>query len=262
MEGNSVVLRRKLNIFFAICMTALYSLYCFVLVPLSIMYSNDVVYKDTLLPTVTEIIYDAVEIIAISLGYAVSVYSIYRYGLSKTVPSMILFCVITLFKYVSNLLMDWRGGDFLVSRLASDIVVILIPLLLEILQYFIVIWITNKVIISHEEKMTARKRTAETGESLNTDRDMGVYPFRGAIDKSNPLMRIALWAGLVIIITGLLQSIPYFYIVSSAYGFPIWSVISHVLTVTLEGILCYFTMLTLWILFFQYKNKRELYENL
>ena len=260
MDKKELKLRRKLNIFFAISMILLYCLYCFVLLPLDISFANNKVLQDTILPNLIEIIYDIVEIVAISIAYAVSAYSIYRYGISKTWPSMILFVCITLFKHLSNVAMDWMNGYFYADRVLNDLLIVAQPLLFESLQYFLVIWISNKIITESKEGMSeARKLAKKLGKSEQSS-DYGFYPFKSIFNIHNPMMKTAFWAGIVIIITSLLQSIPFFIEVFSIEGFAAMWILSYILTTVVHGAACYFVMILLFVLFFQAKFKRELYE--
>lgn len=240
-------------------MALLYCLYCFVLVPLSIRFANDVVYADTALPTVIEIIYDTVEVLAISLSYAVLIYSVYRYGLSGSVASMIVFCVITLFKYFANLSMDWINYGFDVSELAGDLFVILLPFLLEILQYFAVVLISHKIISSYVTAKEKRNLQLIENGKEELSENFGVYPFSGVVNMKNPIMKVAFWSGVVIAVTSTLQSVPFYFMVTYLAGFPLFSVLSQIITSAIEGVVCYFAVILLEMMFFEQRTKHDLY---
>lgn len=240
----------------------LYCLYCFVLVPLCNMYANDVQYMDTILPTVIEYIYDLVEIVAIALAYAVSIYSIYGYGVGRIAMPAVIFSAVTLFKYVVNVVMTWKDIGFDVSDLWSDIRSILIPLFLELLQYFVVLLIANKVLSKHldfmEEKRKAEQRL---GRKVSGD---GVYPLKSLFDLKNPIIKIAFWSGVIVAITKVAQRILYDVIWSVMFGLPhpseIPGMIIYYSADILCGVACYFAVIWILMLFLEKKLKRELYE--
>lgn len=259
MKKRDVNLRARLNVFLAVVMGLIYCLYCFALVPLSLRLSSDIVYSSSALVTVIEVIYDTAEIIAISLGYAVLIYSVFRYGLSDSIPTVIIFCAVTLFKYVANLCMDWINYGFSTESLGKDILVILLPFLLEVLQFLAILLISHRVISGYREVY----RRVQEVQTLPSEDDEGVYPFSGAVNRKNPLMRAALYSGIVVVITCILQSVPYYFMVSYIYGaFPFVSAISQIVGSVIEGVVCYFAVILFLMLFFEQRVKRRLYSSI
>ena len=262
MEKKELNLRRKLNIFFAISMTLLYCLYCFVLVPLCNMYANDIQYMDTILPTVIEYIYDLVEIIAIALAYAVSIYSIYRRIIGGVTAPAIIFSAVTLFKYVVNVIMTWKDVGFDASNIWSDVRSILVPLFFELLQYFVVLLIAHKILSKHFERIEEKRKAAKKlGREESGD---GVYPFKFFLNLGNPMLRTAFWAGVIVAITKVAQRILYDVIYTIMWGVPqlseILGMIIYYSSDVLCGVACYFVVIWLLMLFFEKKLKREIYE--
>jgi len=236
LNNVDVTKRRKLNIGLALGMLILYSLYCFVLVPLGISVSNNVMYSDTVLPNVIEIVYDIVEIMAMSLGYAVTAYSIYSFTTVRSWPSMIIFCGLTVFKYVSNLAMDWIGGSYVPNNVLHDVAVITAPLLLEILQYFVVVWIASRVISNFHRGRGKGKAQYEN-----------IYPFKRMLDMSNPMMKISFYVAVVIAVTSVLQSIPYYVELFSITGFILSMILSQLVASVIHAVICYFVMRALTV---------------
>ncbi len=243
-------------------MTFLYCLYCFVLVPLGNMYANDIQYMDTVLPTVIEYIYDLVEIIAIALAYAVAVYSIYRYGVGRIGAPAIIFSGVTLFKYVSNVFMTWKDVGFDEGDLWSDIRSILIPMLLELLQYFVVLLIAYKILSKHFDFIEGKRR-ADKRLGRKTSGD-GIYPFKSLFDLKNPMLKCGLWAGIIVAITKVAQRILYDVLYTVMFGLPrlaeIPVMIVYYVSDVVFGAACYFAFVLILMLFLEKKLKRELYE--
>lgn len=242
-------------------MILLYCLYCFALVPLGNMYANNIQYMDTVLPTVIEYIYDLVEIVAISLAYAVSIYSIYRYGVGKTGTPAIIFSLVTLFKYLSNLLMTWLDNGFDINAW-SDIRSILVPMFFELLQYFIVLLIAYKILLKYLD-LADKKRKADKRLGAKPSGD-GIYPFRSFVDIGNPLIRGAFWSGIIVAATKVAQRIFYDILYTVMYGIPqlseIPGMIIYYSSDILYGVACYFAVIWLLMLFLEKKLNRELYE--
>ena len=242
-------------------MALLYCLYCFALVPLGNMYANNIQYMDTVLPTVVEYIYDLVEIVAIALAYAVSIYSIYRYGVSRIGLPAIIFSLVTLFKYLANVLMTWINNGFDIT-VWSDIRSVLVPLFFELLQYFVVLLIAYRVISNHLE-FVAQKQKAERKLGAMSVGD-GIYPFRSFIDLNNPVIKSAFWAGVIVATTKVAQRVFYDILYTIMYGIPqlseIPGMIIYYSSDILCGVACYFAVIWLLMLLLEKKLKRELYE--
>ncbi len=242
-------------------MTLLYCLYCFALVPLGNMYANNIQYMDTVLPTVVEYIYDLVEIVAIALAYAVSIYSVYRYGVGKIGAPAIIFSLVTLFKYLSNLLMTWFDNGFEI-KVWSDIRSILVPMFFELLQYFVVLLIAYKILSAHLD-FVEKKRKTDKRLGIKPSGD-GIYPFRSFVDRDNPLIKGAFWAGVIVAATKVAQRILYDVLYTVMFGIPQFSEIPGMIIYYFSDILCgaacYFAVIWLLMLFLEKKLKRELYE--
>ncbi len=243
-------------------MTLLYCLYCFALVPLGNMYANDVQYMNTVLPTVIEYIYDLVEIAAIALAYAVSIYSIYRYGVGRIGAPAVIFSSVTLFKYVVNVFMTWKDVGFDASNLWSDIRSILVPMFFELLQYFVVLLIAYKILSAYLD-MVDKKRKADKRLGAKPSGE-GIYPFRSFVDLKNPMIKGAFWAGVIVAATKVAQRILYDVLYTVMFGIPQLSevpgMIIYYFSDILCGVACYFTVIWLLMLFLEKKLKRELYE--
>ncbi len=242
-------------------MMFLYCLYCFALVPLGNMYANNIQYMDTVLPTVIEYIYDLVEIVAIAMAYAVSIYSIYRYGVGRIGIPAIIFSFVTLFKYLINVFMTWLDNGFEI-RIWSDIRSILVPMFFELLQYFVVLLIAYKILSVHLELLEKkRKADLKLGNKPGTD---GIYPFKSFIDLNNPLIKSAFWSGVIVAATKVAQRIFYDILYTVMYGVPklseIPGMIIYYSSDILCGVACYFAVIWLLMLFLEKKLKRELYD--
>ena len=261
LNKKEKILRTKLNIFFAVGMTLLYCLYCFALVPLGNMYANNVQYMNTVLPTVIEYIYDLIEIVAIALAYAVSIYSIYRYGVGRIGATAIIFSSVTLFKYVINVFMTWLDNGFEIN-VWSDIRSILVPMFFELLQYFVVLLVAYKILSAHLD-LVEKKRKADKRLGIPPSGE-GIYPFRSFVDLENPMIKGTFWAGVIVAATKVAQRVFYDILYTIMYGIPqlseIPGMIIYYSSDILCGVACYFVVIWLLMLFLEKKLKRELYE--
>lgn len=250
--------RVKLNIGLALCMTLIYAIYCFVLVPLTISLSVNVMYSDTLLPTVLEIIYDAAELLAMCIGYAASIYAIYAFGVREAIPSMIIFCALTLFKYISNIVMDMANGNLDFEVLFSEeLWALILPVVLELIQYFVVVIIAKKVISAHKKIISNRNKSL-VALGREVPQGDGIYPFsNGIFDKKNPMVRMTFWVSMVVLITSSVQAVPYFLILSYIQGFNILQVLSYLAEVCVRFALSYVAVIFILKLLLSKRNKRQ-----
>lgn len=250
-EKNSV---KKLNILLAVGMSVLYTLYCFVLVPLYRMLESDIRFSDTVLPIVAEVLFVIVELLAISVGYAVSIYIIYRFGKSERHLPALLFCGATLYKLAVNLLMSWMDEGFMIDSVTNDVwAALIIPLVLELVQYFIVI----------------RLAMSALGDRVGTaymqgkgDSDEGVFPFGKMLDIDNPMIRTAFYAAIVVFASKLLSRMVYDIVLTVAYGLPsageIPLMIIYYISDVFPGVICYLAMLFIFMtLFSRRKNDAD-----
>lgn len=252
---------KKLNIFLGIGMIALYVLFCFCLVPLWRMLASDVAYMDTVLPDVVEFLFDVTELCAISLGYAVSVYIIYRFGVSGSAVSAAIFGCATLFKYAANLVMSWADAGFIIRSVTNDIWSSIIPLLLELLQYFIVI---RLAISAFGDRLDAVKKHNRLSKKLGYDEadyDKGIYPFKSMFDLENPMLRTAFRAAVVVVVTKVLSRIVFDIMLTLAEGLPsleeIPLMLVYYVSDAIPGVICYFVIILVLMGIFSYGQKKK-----
>ncbi len=256
LNSKDTELRKRLNIFLVFSMGALYALYRFVLVPLYSSYSNDIQYMNTVLPMIMQTLYQISEIIAISIGYAVTVYSVYRYGMNNTTPTFVIFSAVTVLQLFAGYLMSFSGEIGII-----DMAVLFLPMALMLLQYFIVVLIASKTFERYGEMLKRKNNSARVlGENVS-DSDVGVYPFKSVFDKTNPMIHVSFWGAVVVLVTSIVNILPSFVIYSIRYSYVFWNMlIERTVVSLLLCVICYFVTVYMLMLFFEKKIKRELYD--
>lgn len=249
--------------FMAVMLFVLYSIYCFVLLPLNTYFDSNIVYADTLLPTVMEFIYTTVELFALSFGFASVIYITYRFGYAKCKRIFVIIFVASLYKYVANTVVAWIDGGFHSDELLSDILNVVIYTSLDILQALIVGFIAYKIIKKFDDRYGVAKKSAEKLNENYPERDAGVYPFAGLFDFKNPLLKSAFSGGILVAAVKMLMRLWYDIIYTFYYGLPggfteVLFIISNYLFDCIAGVLCYFiiifTVLKFFDLYLRHKN--------
>lgn len=246
----------------AIMFFALYSLYCFVLLPLSTKFNSNIVYADTLLPAIMEFIYTIVELLAVSFGYASIVYIVYRFGLAKCRKVFDIILIASLYKYVANTVVSWFDGGFYSDELLTDILNMIIYTALDVLQALIVGFAAYKIIGKFDSGYTVAKKSAEKLDGKYPERDTKVYPFSGLFNFKNPLIKSALAGGILIATVKILMRLWYDIIYTFYHGLP--SSFSEVLYIIfnyvfdcVSGALCYFVIVFTVLKFFDLYLKQK-----
>ncbi len=190
-----------------IILAAVYSFNSILLSYLKIELSSDVLYSDTVLPTILDYIREFAELVAIAVCYAVMICVLYRCGKQRIKPIFALFISATAYKYLANTVVTWLASGSIPSSWALNLVNVIYYTLLEFLQLFIIYIIICPIIERfRSEKALAEKRLEllDEGEGMAMPK---VYPFERIYDKKNCLCRSAFFCSLVIFIAKLLGDI-------------------------------------------------------
>ena len=234
IEKTDKVLRRKLYRLEAIALTALYSLYCLVIFPLTLYVTDDVAFENTVLSEILSYLGSIAEISAIAVAYAVTVFGICKLDKENMQGSIAVFATATLYKYVAHTLVYWCVYGSIPKDWAWDLGNAVFYTALEIIQLLVVIAVINAVM-------------KKCPPSYDSDGNLD-YPVKNLYDKSNYLMRASLWCAVISVSAKVIGSFidDVFMIISG--GFPqkavTWALmlISYFSNV-IFGAVCYFVML-------------------
>ena len=201
MKKNQIDFGRRWLLAGTLALFVLYSLNCFVVLPLRNMLSSDILFADNLvIINLVSLLGELIEVAAISFFYAVLLLLIYRCGSKRGALAFIPFAAATVYKYCANTAVSWMYEGSIPSKWAWDIVNVFFYTALELLQLFIVFLFVKGVITLYTEKRDIRLKAARTagyeGEAIAQD----VYPFDRLYDRSNCLLRSAFICALITVI--------------------------------------------------------------
>ena len=195
LSSDSLRLRRALYLIEALALVLLYAAYSFLLSPLYAAAVSNVAVADTVLPELLYYLSRIVELLAISVSYAVMIFGIWKFSLSQIALSPVIFILATLFKYGANLAVSWIIAGGVSEIWVWDLVNLLFYTALEAIQLAIVLIAVNSVL----KKQKKRDRLL-----AGTGKESVVYPFRGLYDKSNCLMRSAMLSAVIVFVSKIL----------------------------------------------------------
>ena len=177
------------------------ALFSFVLAPMKSYMVADKTFGFDYLPDIIDASITLVQILGVIAGFAVTIYSIYRFSFKKALPAMAIYVIMTVYKFGSNLVAGWFLFDGVPhsSDLGFHIIVVAANALLQLIPYFITLLLIKNVMARAWPIFTLQKKNYEksTGEKFEK-RDF-VFPFKGWHNKKNPLQHSSFIASMVLI---------------------------------------------------------------
>lgn len=177
------------------------AIYCFIMLPLYASVSVNVAYSRTIIPEAVSFLAKVVEVIAISIGYAIAIYALYRLGGRATGRIFAVYCGAAAIKCTLSQLTQWvlEGGipAFNNGLIEQSIWLILLPLALEIIQFSVFFLIARRAVAGYREE----NKSIISDGVISPECDSGVYPVGKLNRFKNPLLRGGLTGGLVILIS-------------------------------------------------------------
>ncbi len=227
----------------AITFAVVYTLNALIISPIGIMLAADVVYADSVLPTLLAYIAEFTEICAISVCYAVMITRLY--ASQKSGILFAIFISATAYKYIANTAVSWILSGSIPSMWAWDVVNVVYFTVLELLQLTVVFLLARSIIGKYTDKRLLAQRVFEkTGESLPQS---SPYPFERVYDKGNCLLRSAFICATVTFIAKLFGNVVSDVWAILTFGFPTeWQTWMYMLfsyaSKALFGVIVYFTV--------------------
>ena len=177
------------------------AIYCFVMLPVCASLSANVVYARTVIPEVMSFFAKVIEVIAISLGYAIAIYAAYRLGGAANAKIFSLYGGAAAIKCTLSQITQWwlEGGipAFNNGLLRESLWFILLPWALEMIQFSIFFLIAKRAV----KRYRGENKSLLSGGAIMPENDGGVYPVRKLNNFKNPLLRGGRVGGLVILIS-------------------------------------------------------------
>ncbi len=201
--GQEPLLRKRLLLISGIGFAVLYSLICFLLAPAQTVVEANIAYG-TLAYQLLGYLYTVAELAALVLFYTMLALGICRLGMGFASRASLLFFVATAYKYLANMLVSWAFAGAVPSAPLWDLLNALFYVALEAIQLAVVLLILKRL-------LPGKRDAAETELLLHFER---VY------DRSDPLMRAALWVSVTVFVSKLIGLPISDLVIMILYGFP------------------------------------------
>ncbi len=228
MQNNNFynITKKRILMFFSITAFILYSVYSFLLAPLYVYLSTNILYSHTALPELVEFIYTACELAVFFIGFACIIYFIYAFGAKKSLPIVLVYSLFTLYKLLANFAMSLITGmitstDDISMAAYTGLSYLIIELFVLALLFFIFFLIFKK-----------------------SSSCRNLIPFSHMIDFKNPLQKAALAAAAIISAFKIVSRIIYdfFYGAPQSLSDFLWMVGYYTSDIFI-GVIAYFTII-------------------
>ena len=181
-------------------MLALNTLFALVLAPLYLRSVNDIGFGFDYLADILDAAILICDLAAFLLAYAVTAYSIFNFSFKKTIPTMLIFSGMSIYKYGLNLVSAWFIYDGIPTTNAEiklSLVSVISNTALEILQYAVIIFIIMVIYTNRRPAYALQKKQLEKlGKKFDLREKL--FPFDSLYKSSNPLQKIALFSAVVV----------------------------------------------------------------
>jgi hypothetical protein len=169
-------------------MAVIFSINAFLILPLVRMLANDVVYADSVLVVALEYASEIIEVVAISVCYALMLSALYD-NRKISVP-FIIFASLTAYKNLATTAMLWWEAGGIPGLWIWDIVDDIYFTALELLLIYIIYLFARRIIVRYtDQRLIAQRVHEKTGEAVHIN---PVYPFKRVYDRENCLLQAVL----------------------------------------------------------------------
>ncbi len=251
IQEQKLLLRTRLTVLIAVLILNL--LFALVWAPLYTRASTDIALRD--IPYIIDFIDAAMlatHLISFFICYGITIYSIFRFSLKNTIPTMLIFAALTVFKYAMNLISAWFVFDTMPSTAAErnmSFLSVASNTALELFQYAVVIIISAFIITRAMPAIKLRQKQLAKLESKDTPIREFVFPFEHIYSKKNTLQKAALFSAVAISALQIIQLLIYDFFIGGIPTNPIdivWMIVYYLGTFIL-GAIGYMIMLLILI---------------
>ena len=162
------------------------ALYSCVLIPLYQFLITDVVWMNSILLDIVDLLCQHVETIGSIALLTLALFSVYRYRLQGAKPALLMTGSALLFKYLAAVIaVSIQSGSI---DLTGGLTSFLVAFLIELVIVALVVFLAHRFVTPHQVDYEAKKAASE---SLNRPFDQKpLYPFSKRFSLKNPLQRI------------------------------------------------------------------------
>lgn len=187
-------------------MVTVSALYAFIMLPIYASVSSNVVFMRSAIPELVNYLAKVIEIIGISIGYAMAAYATYRMGKSAACRVYAVYCGAAFIKYFVSQTVLWvnEGGipAFNNGFFGELLWLVVLPFALEVIQFTVFYLICANIIGKSCEKTANVNLDLQDAKSIECDK--GIYPIGKIFNFKNPMLKCARAGGLVVLISKVL----------------------------------------------------------
>lgn len=229
----------------------LYAFTVLFLAPLYAQLSNNILYMDSWLMYLFEIVISLADILAFVVAFSFFIYTVYRYRMRGAAVFFLTYFGLLALRRVGSLLMEILFSH---SVGADDIWSVSVYFVLDMLTAAIVIWIVAHTFKKYTRYEAERKKLLRLkGDSQS---DEVLYPYTRVYDRKNPLQACALRVGILLSLSKIVSRLIFDVYLGLPTGvIQVLIMIIYYLSDILIGVVTYAAML--WTLGFLHKMAQK-----
>lgn len=234
-------MQKRLTVILSVFSFGLASVNSFILLPLNISMSNNIIYQLSAFPLILSFLSTLTELLVFWIALAVLVYAISTIGFRSCRSLMIIYGASIFYKHAVNLIIDSvTKGEFISSLLGSTAFNVFIEL----------------AIAAFAILFTRRFITVNAGLAIKER--VALFPFERLFDLDNPVQKSAFVASLAITVPRIFSRIIYDIVIGlpSDLKDALWMVAYYLLDVV-TGVIGYLIMI---LLIMSFRQKQEVLE--
>jgi len=215
----------RLTILVALITFITFSLYTLVLLPLYLTLNSNIIYQSGLIVSILLYAMKTLELIGMLASYGIIIYSLYVTDLKSTIKISAVFLGVTLYKYITNLLVSWFMSGGIPANFISDMsfTSFLISLALETLKLAFIVFISFKIKSSAKKRMYYTHTTEADDIDAEDDIHSFSFPLRKIFNKKNPVQVSILICAILFMVEKIIQYLR-FYIYYQLGSVPVYLV--------------------------------------
>lgn len=169
--------KKRLRLYVILTTLVLFGLSCFVLSPLYVSLSSNIVYRDSLLSDFLNLVNNVFYIAVYTVCFSAFIYSVYKCGTRRSASLTVVYCIAVILRYIANIVIQTITDG--VFPTWADLYPAVLGCIFDILIAFAVLWIAHLC--------------------LKKDKVQDSYlPFEKLYQHSNPLQRASLFTGILL----------------------------------------------------------------
>ena len=219
--------KKRVMLTFALPTLILFALSSFLIKPLYIGASSDVIYTDTVLVPILEILITIVDNLAYAVCFAGIIYSIFKFTLKKSFGAISVSFGIFFFKYLSAFVMDSLSYGYIET---TDILLNLLYLAIDTVKLLLIVFLSNGAIKRYyKNRAESEKAHAVLGKRLVGIKEE-LFDKKAILSFSNPLHCSAFISAIVILSTEIISETRYYIVMGffNSFASAMWMLTDYI----------------------------------